>query len=62
MGGMTADSFGNLFGIAGDGGAHGLGAIYEITDSDFVVPEPGSLALLAVLAPTMMLRRRRGEN
>jgi uncharacterized repeat protein (TIGR03803 family) len=35
--GLIADANGNLFGAARGGGANGLGTVFEITDSGFVV-------------------------
>jgi uncharacterized repeat protein (TIGR03803 family) len=36
--GLIADANGNLFGTAAGGGAYGLGTVFEITGSGFVVP------------------------
>jgi uncharacterized repeat protein (TIGR03803 family) len=36
--GLIADANGNLFGTTSDGGANGLGTVFEVTGSGFVVP------------------------
>jgi uncharacterized repeat protein (TIGR03803 family) len=59
FGGLVADAGGNLYGTVGIGGADGNGAVFEITDSGFVVPEPTSLSLLLLLTPALLIRRRR---
>ena len=50
--GLIADSFGNLYGtttIGGDigGGKLGLGTIFQLTNTGFVVPEVNSVTLIA---------------
>jgi uncharacterized repeat protein (TIGR03803 family) len=57
--GLAVDSAGNLYGAALNGGEYGYGTIYEITDSGFVVPEPGALGL-GFIVPLALIRRRRG--
>ena len=44
--GLVADSAGNLFGTTSEGGLHGDGTVFEITDSGFVPPPTGSNAIL----------------
>ncbi|HEY1687042.1 MAG TPA: choice-of-anchor tandem repeat GloVer-containing protein [Tepidisphaeraceae bacterium] len=54
---LIADSSGNLYGTTFEGGTNGVGTVFELTNTGFVVPEPGALALLAVAG--LFLRRVR---
>jgi uncharacterized repeat protein (TIGR03803 family) len=58
FGGLVADAAGNLYGTTEHGGATGNGTVFQLTGSGFVVPEPSSLALLAVAAVHALYRRR----
>jgi uncharacterized repeat protein (TIGR03803 family) len=55
---LIADANGNLYGTTVGGGIKGLGTLFELSDTGFVVPEPATLSLLA-LGGLAMIRRRR---
>jgi uncharacterized repeat protein (TIGR03803 family) len=55
---LTADAAGNLYGTTTEGGV-AYGTIFELTGTGFVVPEPGSLSLLAIGGLGLLNRRRR---
>lgn len=42
QGGLTADAAGNLFGTAQNGGSHGFGSVFEISNAGFQVTLPAS--------------------
>jgi uncharacterized repeat protein (TIGR03803 family) len=51
---LIADGQGNLWGTAQEGGVYGAGTIFELS-----IPEPCSLALLAVTGAGLLMRGRR---
>lgn len=57
MAALLADGSGDLYGTNFEGGVNGVGNVFELTDTGFVVPEPGSVALF-VGAGLLLLRRR----
>jgi uncharacterized repeat protein (TIGR03803 family) len=56
--GLVADAQGDLFGTTNAGGPNGVGTVFELTGTGFVVPEPTSLSLLAVGGIALLRRRR----
>ena len=44
LGGLIADANGNLFGTTEEGGAFGIGTVYEVAGSGFVPPTQGKFA------------------
>jgi uncharacterized repeat protein (TIGR03803 family) len=56
---LLADAQGNLYGTTTLGGTNNMGTVFKIADAGFVVPEPGSLLIVALLP--LALRRRRGS-
>jgi uncharacterized repeat protein (TIGR03803 family) len=52
--GLIADAQGNLYGTAGHGGLYGEGTVFELA----IVTEPCSLAIVALLGMSWMMRRR----
>jgi uncharacterized repeat protein (TIGR03803 family) len=57
--GLIVDAAGDLFGTTEDGGSSNDGTVFELTGSGFDVPEPNSIALLAVATPFLLTRRRK---
>jgi uncharacterized repeat protein (TIGR03803 family) len=51
---LVAGPDGNLYGYS----TNELGSVFEVTGSGFVVPEPGSISLVAVMGAFVGLRRR----
>ena len=67
LGGLIADSAGNLFGTTNAGGAGGKGTVFQITDSGFVpyateVPAPAGLGLFGMGLAALGLARRRAAR
>jgi len=58
--GLIADAAGNLYGTTSYGGAFGSGdgTLFEVTGSNFVVPEPGGLLLLGIAVAATRRRAR----
>jgi uncharacterized repeat protein (TIGR03803 family) len=54
---LIADASGNLYGTTFEGGTNSVGTVFELTNTGFVLPEPGTLALFAVAG--LFLRRVR---
>ena len=60
FGGLIADSAGNLYGTARDGGLYDRGTIFQITGDRFAVaPEPSSASVLGLLGLAGLARRSR---
>jgi uncharacterized repeat protein (TIGR03803 family) len=58
-GDLAADSAGNLYGTAVQGGTGNNGTAFELTGTGFAVPEPTSLSLLVIATPMLLRRQRR---
>ncbi|MCC6493022.1 MAG: hypothetical protein IT424_08370 [Pirellulales bacterium] len=60
--GLVADAFGDLYGTTEQGGIHGRGAVFRISNAGFVVPEPSTgraiVATIGSLIFRMTWRRR----
>lgn len=57
MAALLADSSGDLYGTTFEGGTDTFGTVFELTNTGFVVPEPGALGLSAV-AGLVLVRRK----
>jgi uncharacterized repeat protein (TIGR03803 family) len=56
--GLIADAVGNLYGTTFSSGPGGAGTAFRLTNTGFVVPEPGSLALLGIGGMSLLRRQR----
>ncbi len=56
---LLIDAAGNLYGTTTGGGAtYDGGTVFELSGTGFVVPEPATAAVLAVVLPIVLGRRR----